>query len=53
MTTMDRLNHRYGKGSLILASAGSAGNKRIWSMRQKMRTPQYTARWGDVPVAFA
>ena len=53
MTTMDRLNQRYGKGSLILASAGTAGNKRTWSMRQEMRTPQYTTLWGDVPVAFA
>jgi DNA polymerase V len=53
MATMDRLNQRYGKGSLILASAGAAGDKRAWSMRQEMRTPQYTTQWGDMPLAFA
>jgi DNA polymerase V len=53
MATMDRLNQRYGKGSLILASAGTAGDQRAWSMRQEMRTPLYTTQWLDVPLAFA
>jgi len=53
MATMDKLNQRYGKGALILASAGTAGDQRTWSMRQEMRTPQYTTQWGDVPLAFA
>lgn len=53
MATMDKLNQRYGKGALILASAGTAGDKRAWSMRQEMRTPHYTTQWQDVPVAFA
>ncbi len=53
MTTMDRLDQRYGKGTLMLASAGTAGDKRVWSMRQEMRTPQYTTCWEDVPLALA
>ena len=43
----------YGKGAIILASAGTAGDKRAGYMRQEMRTPQYTTRWEDVPVAKA
>jgi len=53
MATMDRLNQRYGKGSILLASAGTAGDKRVWAMRQEMRTPQYTTRWQDAPLALA
>lgn len=53
MTTMDRLNQRYGKGTLKLGSVGTAGDKRVWSMRQEMRTPQYTTSWNDAPCATA
>lgn len=53
MTTMDKINARYGKGTLQLASAGTAGDLREWSMRQERRTPQYTTRWEDMPVARA
>ncbi|MCW5648249.1 MAG: Y-family DNA polymerase [Ramlibacter sp.] len=53
MTAMDQLNQRYGKGTLMLASAGTAGDQRLWSMRQEMRTPHYTTRWKDVPLAMA
>jgi DNA polymerase V len=53
MTTIDRLNQRYGKGTLVLASAGTAGDKRVWSMRQELRTPHYTTCWEDVPLALA
>jgi len=53
MKALDRLNQRYGKGTLLLGSAGTAGDKRLWSMRQEMRTPHYTTRWEDVPLALA
>jgi DNA polymerase V len=53
METMDRLNDRYGRGTLMLASAGTEGKRRTWSMRQLLRTPDYTTRWEDVPMARA
>jgi DNA polymerase V len=51
MSTLDTLNHRYGKGSVLMASAGLNGNKRAWSMKQERRTPGYTTRFEDIPVA--
>jgi DNA polymerase V len=53
MTALDGLNHRYGRGTVLLASAGLAGNGRVWSMKQERRTPGYTTRWEDMPVAHA
>ena len=53
MSTLDGLNQRYGKGSVLMASAGLDGNKRAWSMKQERRTPGYTTCWEDMPVARA
>lgn len=53
MGTLDRLNDRYGRGTLKIASEGMAGDQRAWAMRQQLRTPHYTTRWADAPVAKA
>ena len=53
MATMDKLNHRYGKGTMLLASAGLAGERRTWTMQQSRRTPAYTTRWEDMPIIRA
>lgn len=53
MGVLDRLNDRYGRGTVKLASAGLGGKERIWSMRQNLLTPQYTTRWDELPVAKA
>ena len=53
MGTMDKLNDRYGRGTVLLASAGLEGKKRSWAMRQNLLTPQYTTRWDELPVAKA
>ena len=53
MSTLDGLNHRYGRGTVLMASAGLAGDKRLWAMKQERRTPGYTTRWEDMPVARA
>lgn len=53
MTAMDTLNQRFGKGTVLTASAGLDGGRREWSMKQLRRTPAYTTRWGDMPVARA
>ncbi|MBK1683118.1 DUF4113 domain-containing protein [Rhodoferax fermentans] len=53
MFTLDVLNQRYGKGAVHIASAGLDGNQWMWSMKQERRTPGYTTRWEDMPVARA
>jgi DNA polymerase V len=51
--TVDDLNDRYGRGTVALASSGTGGERRRWSMKQQWRTPQYTTCWEDMPVARA
>ncbi|MEO6319158.1 MAG: Y-family DNA polymerase [Polaromonas sp.] len=53
MLAMDRLNARYGAGTVSLASSGPNGSSRAWSMRQELRTPHYMASWADIPRALA
>ena len=53
MDTLDGLNLRYGGGTVLLASAGLKGDSRTWSMKQERRTPAYTTRWEDMPIARA
>ena len=53
MEAMDRLNDRYGRGTLALASSGTGGDRRGWFMKQQWRTPHYTTCWSDLPVARA
>ena len=53
MSALDGLNQRYGKGTVLMASAGAEGKRRVWSMKQERRTPGYTTRWEDMPVARA
>lgn len=53
MSALDGINDRYGRGTLLMASAGLAGDKRAWSMKQERRTPGYTTCWGEIPVARA
>jgi DNA polymerase V len=53
MTALDTINHRFGKGTMKMASAGLDGERRVWSMKQERRTPAYTTNWDDIPVARA
>jgi DNA polymerase V len=53
MSTLDGINRRYGRGTVLMASAGLAGDARAWSMKQERRTPGYTTCWEDMPVARA
>ncbi len=53
MAAMDGLNDRFGRGTVHVASAGVRGPDRNWVMRQERRTPDYTTRWEDIPVARA
>ncbi|KQO23509.1 Y-family DNA polymerase [Acidovorax sp. Leaf78] len=52
--TIDALNTRYGKGTVHSAATGGSNKaEKVWGMKQERRTPQYTTRWEDVPIARA
>jgi DNA polymerase V len=53
MGALDRINDRYGRGTMLLASAGNRGARRNWVMKQERRTPRYMTHWGDMPTARA
>ncbi|MDC7712396.1 Y-family DNA polymerase [Vogesella indigofera] len=45
MSTMDRINREYGRGTLRL---GSEGIRKDWAMRQEKRSPCWTTRWDEL-----
>lgn len=49
MRTLDKINAAYGRGTLVLAAAGLGAKP--WHMRQERRSPRYTTRWAELPVA--
>lgn len=53
MMTMNRLNDRYRRGAVALASTGQPSGQRTWTLKQSLKTPEYTTRWADVPRALA
>jgi DNA polymerase V len=50
---MDRINDRYGRGTVHPASTGVGGSGRSWTMKQEWLTPQYTTNWAHLPTARA
>lgn len=53
MSAIDRVNQRYGRGSLTVASAGTEAVAKSWTMRQDRRTQRYTTSWDEMPIARA
>ncbi len=53
MEALDTLNDRYGRNTVTIASGGVAGDRRRFSMKRERKTPEYTTRWEDMPVARA
>jgi DNA polymerase V len=53
MATMDQVNDRFGKRTLLLGSSGIEQGADTWGMKQVRRTPGYTTEWEQVPVARA
>jgi len=47
MTTLDRINARYGRDSLIWGAEGLSGK---WTMNQQRLSPAYTSKWSELPV---
>ncbi|WP_251980329.1 Y-family DNA polymerase [Salinibacter ruber] len=57
MEAVDHVNREHGKGAIGLAAAGLPGGKgnlgREWTMKRQKRSPRYTTRWDELPVAHA
>lgn len=51
MSAVDRLNDRYGRGTV--AWGGGGRTQRAWAMRATRLTPAYTTNWADLPLARA
>jgi DNA polymerase V len=47
MATMDRINRKYGRGTVILANQGIDAS---WNMRRERKSPCYTTRLHELPV---
>ncbi|MDX2270419.1 MAG: Y-family DNA polymerase [Cyanobacteriota bacterium] len=46
MATIDRINRRFGSGTIQVAAAGM---QRGWEMRRELRSPCFTTCWGELP----
>ena len=47
MSLFDAINHKFGQRTLYLAAEGCS---RPWSMKQQMKSPNYTTQWEDLPI---
>jgi DNA polymerase V len=47
MDTVDRINSKYRRSTIRLASEGI---NRTWSMRRSFKSPNYTGDWNEMPV---
>lgn len=47
MIALDKINDRFGKKTVVLASEGM---KQSWQLRANHRSPRYTTRMSDLPV---
>ncbi|HNY66098.1 MAG TPA: Y-family DNA polymerase [Deltaproteobacteria bacterium] len=50
MKTMDEINQRWGRGTII---HGASGFSRPWWMRQTRRSARFTTSWSELPVVKA
>lgn len=56
MQALDDINSKWGRGTLHLASAGTAGTAgkhRVWEMKQERKSPGYTTDWKGLTVALS
>ena len=54
MEAVDRINREMGRGMIGLAAAGLSGSNsagREWTMKRECKSPRYTTRWDELPVA--
>ena len=48
MQVMDRVNEVWGRGTL---HSGAEGVQKEWKMKRELKSPGYTTRWDQLPVA--
>ena len=53
MSAIDGINAKFGRTAIRVASTGAGDRRRDWQMRQELRTPHYTTRLADIPIARA
>ena len=53
MSAIDGINAKFGRTAIRVASTGAGDSRRDWQMRQELRTPHYTTRLADIPIARA
>ncbi|MGE6212560.1 Y-family DNA polymerase [Comamonas aquatica] len=54
MEAMDKINERYGKATVHIASTGrTQEDEDGWRMKQERRTPRYTTKLDEIPIARA
>lgn len=46
MQALDKLNQRYGRGTVKVSTQGAFKD---WQMRQERKSPNYTTSWNEVP----
>jgi len=51
MQAMDQINRRFGRGSLVLGSAGGIGAQPVWGMKQERLSAGFTTDWRGLAVA--
>ena len=47
MLVLDKLNQRYGRGTVKVSTQGAFKD---WQMRQERKSPNYTTCWDEIPV---
>jgi len=53
MGALDALNRRFGRGAVTVASAAHQGTSSGYTAKQERRSPRYTTRLDEIPIAWA
>ena len=51
MKVVDQINTRFGNTAIRSAAAGTNTAKEVWQMRSNNKSPNYTTKWDELPVA--
>lgn len=51
MKVVDAINTRFGNAVIRSAAAGTNDSKQEWQMRSSNKSPNYTTKWDELPVA--
>jgi DNA polymerase V len=51
MKAVDQINTRFGNAAIRSAAAGTDSTKEVWQMRSNNKSPNYTTKWDELPVA--